>query len=100
MNKDKNVKLKCLKKPRVKVLKLMKNTTKKMKQECQIIAYFMKEDKKSTGSGKTMVEFFSEAIWFKVWRYRSWRAAGEVWMMSAASLSALEALCSPSAART
>lgn len=31
MNKDKNVKLKCFKKLRVKVLKLMKNIIKKMK---------------------------------------------------------------------
>lgn len=31
----------------------------------------MKEDKKFMGSGKMMVEFFFEVIWFKVWRYRS-----------------------------
>ena len=54
----------------------------------------------SNGTGNTMVEFFSAAIEFSVWRYRSWRAAGESAITSDASRSACEARCSPSAAIT
>ena len=54
----------------------------------------------SNGIGKTIVEFFSAAIEFKVWRYLNCRAAGDSEMTSAASLSALDAFCSPSAAIT
>ena len=35
-----------------------------------------------------------------VWRYRSWSAEGDCWSTSAASFSAFEAFCSPSAAIT
>ena len=54
----------------------------------------------SRGMGKTMVEFFSALMVLRVCRYLSWRAAGDSFMTSAASLRALEACCSPSAAMT
>ena len=78
----------------------------------------------SIGTGKMMVEFFSAEIVFRVWRYRSWKrkkhvgvkgmcrecyrlgfpltcsAEGLSDMTSEASLSALDAFCSPSAAIT
>ena len=71
----------------------------------------------SMGMGKTIVEFFSEEMVDKVWRYLkqtrvaaliilvhkcylSCKAAGDSEMMSLASLRALEAFCSPSAAIT
>lgn len=47
-----------------------------------------------------IVEFFSAEIVLRVWRYRSWRAAGDSLITSAASLKALLAFCSPSAAIT
>ena len=52
------------------------------------------------GMGNTMVEFFSEEMVARVWRYLSWRAAGLSEMMSLASFRALLAFCSPSAAIT
>jgi len=52
------------------------------------------------GIGKTMVEFFSEEMVARVWRYLNCRAAGLSEMMSLASLRALLAFCSPSAAIT
>ena len=54
----------------------------------------------SMGRGKMMVEFFSAEMVLSVWRYLSWRAAGDLTMMSAASFRASEAFCSPSAAIT
>ena len=57
-------------------------------------------DKKLTGSGKMIVEFFSAEMVVRVWRYRSWRAEGDSEMISAASFSAREAFISPSAAMT
>ena len=54
----------------------------------------------SMGMGNTMVEFFSEDMVARVWRYLSWRAAGLSEMMSLASFRALLAFCSPSAAIT
>lgn len=59
-----------------------------------------KNDKSSIGSGKTIVEFFSAAMLFKVWRYLSWIADEDSLRISAASLSARDDLCSPSAAIT
>ncbi len=49
----------------------------------------------SMGMGKTMVEPFSAAMVLRVWRYRSCRAVGDLWMASAASFSAREAFSSP-----
>ena len=57
-------------------------------------------DISSIGIGKTMVEFFSEEMVARVWRYLSCRAAGLSEMMSLASFRALLAFCSPSAAIT
>ena len=54
----------------------------------------------SMGMGNTMVEFFSEEMVDRVWRYLSCKAAGDSEMMSLASFRALEAFCSPSAAIT
>lgn len=61
---------------------------------------FTKEANKSIGKGNTIVEFFSAEIVFNVWRYRSWMAAGDCAITSAASFKDLEAFCSPSAAIT
>ncbi len=52
------------------------------------------------GSGNMIVEFFSAEMVLRVCKYRSWRAEGDSLMTSAASLSAREAFCSPSAAIT
>lgn len=60
----------------------------------------MKLFMKSIGRGKMIVEFFSAEIVFSVCRYRSWMAAGDSEMTSAASFNAREAFCSPSAAMT
>ena len=49
------------------------------------------------GSGKTMVEFFSEAIEFNVCKYLSCKAAELSPIMSEASFKAREAFISPSA---
>ena len=57
-------------------------------------------DISSIGIGNTMVEFFSEEMVARVWRYLSCRAAGLSEMMSLASFRALLAFCSPSAAIT
>lgn len=54
----------------------------------------------SMGRGKTIVEFFSAAMVVSVWRYRSWRAAGDSVMTMEASFRALDAFISPSAAMT
>ena len=54
----------------------------------------------SIGRGKMTVVLFSEEMLLRVWRYLSWRAAGESAITSAACLRALLALCSPSAAIT
>lgn len=61
---------------------------------------FMRPCSMSMGSGKTIVEFFSAAIVVRVWRQRSWRAAGDSVMTMEASFRALEAFISPSAAMT
>ena len=60
----------------------------------------MNADRNSIGSGKTMVEFFSDEIDPKVWRYRSCNAAGDWLITSDAAFKALDARCSPSAAKT
>lgn len=56
--------------------------------------------KNSIGIGKTMVEFFSPAMCVRVCRQRSCKAIGDLFIVSAASLSATEAFCSPCAATT
>lgn len=55
---------------------------------------------RSMGNGKMMVEFFSAAMVVSVWRYRSCKAAGDSEITMEASLRALEAFISPSAAIT
>jgi len=57
-------------------------------------------DTKSIGTGNMIVEFFSAAIEFRVCRYLSCKADGDSSMILEASLSALDALISPSAAMT
>jgi len=54
----------------------------------------------SIGTGNTIVEFFSEDMELRVWRYRSCKAAGDCSIIIEASLRALEARISPSAAIT
>ena len=66
------------------------------------LTYFLdpKPLNKSIGRGNMMVEFFSAEMELRVCRYRSCKAAGDWDMMSAASLRARAAFCSPSAAIT
>lgn len=60
----------------------------------------MNSDFQKLQTGNTIVEFFSAAIEFRVCKYLNCNAAAESAITSAASLSAREALCSPSAAIT
>merc|ERR1719317_1811622 len=60
----------------------------------------MKAPRISMGRGKMIVEFFSAEMEFRVCKYLSCNAAGEVAMISAASFKALLDFCSPSAAIT
>lgn len=55
---------------------------------------------KSMGRGKIIVEFFSADIEFNVCKYRNCRAEDDSAITSEASLRALDAFCSPSAAMT
>lgn len=54
----------------------------------------------STGTGNTMVEFFSAEMDWRVCRYLSCRAAGDAMMISLACRKACADFCSPSAAIT
>lgn len=66
----------------------------------KIDQFFTKPSRTLMGSGNMIVEFFSAEMVLRVCKYRSWRAEGDSLMTSAASLSAREAFCSPSAAIT
>src|SRR5712692_7019555 len=55
------------------------------------VSFFMNGDSRSTGTGKMMVEFFSDAISTRLWRKRSCKAIGLLLMTSAASASFCEA---------
>ena len=70
------------------------------RQSSHLLSLGRNRDKKFTGRGKMMVEFFSAEMVVNVCKYRSWRAEGDSEIMSAASFKARDAFISPSAAMT
>lgn len=64
------------------------------------VSLLRKKLNSSIGNGNTMVEFFSAAMLFNVCRYLNCMADDDSLRISAASFSALDDLCSPSAAMT